>query len=102
VGRPKTRPAVLTETDFRRLIQRTLRKHPDVTVSMLAAHIRPYGKEWRRVLEQMITESLVVRKVEFEEGCARAKQFYALTELGLAADYPLPKEPTKELAASTT
>ncbi len=61
MSRPRTRPEVPTEEYFRKLITRTLTSYPGVTVAMLGTHIRPYGAQWRSVLEKMVDDGTVIR-----------------------------------------
>lgn len=57
----------LDEDRVRERIRHTLEKYSDVTVSMLAVHIRPYHRQWRKVLEAMVDEEEVIREVRMSE-----------------------------------
>lgn len=57
----------LDEERVRERIRHTLEKYSDVTVSMLASHIRPYHRQWRKVLEAMIVDEEVVRETRLSE-----------------------------------
>lgn len=57
----------LDEERVRERIRHTLRSYSDVTVSMLASHIRPYHRQWRKVLEAMIKDEEVIREVRMTE-----------------------------------
>lgn len=57
-----TQPGNAPDKVVRDRIIRTLHRYPNISVSMLGPHVRPYRKDWRVVLEALIKEGIVVRE----------------------------------------
>jgi tRNA(Glu) U13 pseudouridine synthase TruD len=60
----QTQTQTTIEAKTREVIIRTLRNYPNISLSMLGSHVRPYNKEWRTILEEMIQAEEVQRNVK--------------------------------------
>jgi predicted ArsR family transcriptional regulator len=87
VARTKVRPDNPSEEFFREKIIINLKRYPSITVSMLSVHVRPYGSNWRQVLENMINEGIVERKVVIAD-VSRAITTYRLKEIDKELSVP--------------
>lgn len=76
-------PVDAKELRVRKAIRRTLKNYPNIQVSMLGSHIRPYWAPWRNVLEKMVVEGSVIREVRVNqtERGARANFVHRLASL---------------------
>lgn len=65
-----------------RRISRILAQYPDISATRLGNHIRPYQRQWRLVLEDMIAQRIVDRVVvnkPTQTGALRATYVFRLT-----------------------
>jgi hypothetical protein len=64
---------------IRERITRILERSPNISVSMMIPHVRPYRRDWRSVLEQMIADGTVVRE-SIPNGSVRMSFVHRLAE----------------------